>query len=70
VNHSPTREDAETLALALEEAAVRVRQSVPAGFEFEVKDHQDSIYVGPPTQYVPGMRSPVLRSFRIEWRQP
>ena len=66
MEHSVTPEAQEQLATALEEAAVRVRQSIPAGFEFDVKDDIDWIWVGP-AERIPGIRSPLRRVFRIEW---
>lgn len=61
-----TPEMQETLAAALEEAATRVRQSIPAGFEWDVKDDIDWIWVGP-MERIPGVRSPLRRRFDIEW---
>lgn len=61
-----TPEMQETLAVALEEAALRVRQLIPAGAEWDVKDDIDWIWVGP-TERVPGMRSPLRRRFDIQW---
>lgn len=61
-----TPEKQEALAVALEEAAERVRQCIPAGFEVDVEDDLDWILVGP-TERIPGRRSPVRREFRIEW---
>lgn len=61
-----TPEAQEQLALALEEAALHVRQSIPAGFEWDVNDDIDWIWVGP-TERMPGMRSPLRRRFDIGW---
>jgi hypothetical protein len=66
VSRVVTPEAQETLAVALEEAAQRVRQSQPAGFEVDVEDDVDVIHVGP-GQTIPGMRSPLRRVFRVEW---
>lgn len=54
----------ELLAVALEEAARRVRMSCPDSFEVDVQD--DVEYVdGSPCVVL--LRRPLLRSFRIEW---
>lgn len=66
VSRVVTPEAQEALAVALEEAAQRVRQSTPAGFEVDVEDDVDTIVVGP-GQTIPGMRSPLRRVFRVEW---
>lgn len=58
--------DPERLALAMEEAALRVRQHPPARVvAFEQEDYVDRIDVG--GGFLPGMRTPVLRHFRLEW---
>ncbi len=62
-----TPETQEELAAALEEAALRVRQSIPSGFEWDVRDDVEQIVVGYRGETIPGMRSPLLRAFRIEW---
>lgn len=54
------------LAEMLEEAAVRVRGSIPVTVEFDVEDDLDWLWVSP-TERIPGMRSPLRRNFRIEW---
>ena len=61
-----TPEMQEPLAAALEEAAVRVRQSIPDRVEIDVEDDIDWIWVGP-TERIPGMRSPLRRRFDIQW---
>jgi hypothetical protein len=61
-----TREQQQELAAALEEAALRVRQSCPQLAEIDREDDVDTIplYNG---QTIPGLRSPLRRNFRIEW---
>jgi hypothetical protein len=61
-----TPEKQEMLALALEEAALRVRQSIPDSIEIDVEDDVDQIPVGC-GQTLAGMRSPRRRAFRVEW---
>jgi hypothetical protein len=61
-----TPEMQEMLAVALEEAALRVRQCKPVGVEWDVEDDLDWIQVGP-VERIPGMRSPLRRRFNIEW---
>jgi hypothetical protein len=61
-----TPEMQESLAVALEEAALRVRQCKPVGVEWDVEDDLNWIWVGP-MERIPGMRSPLRRVFRIEW---
>ena len=60
-----TPEQQERLAVALEEAALRVRQSCPDSLEIDVQDDVDRIHVG--DRPIPGMRSPRRRRFNIEW---
>ena len=64
-----TPEQQEALAVALEEAALRARQTCPDSVEIDVEDHVDRIDVGLPgeTATIPGMRSPRRRRFNIEW---
>ncbi len=66
-NQVVTSADQEQLALALEEAAERVRQAIPAGYEVEVRDDVGSIPVDHRGGSIPGPRSPLVRSFRVEW---
>lgn len=58
-------DERESLAAALEEAAARVRMSRPTSYEADVQDDVEMIDVGGPS--IPGLRRPLLRSFRIEW---
>lgn len=55
----------ERLALALEEAALRVRQVRPEHAHYDARNDVDDI--GDDQRPVAGLRSPVLREFRIEW---
>jgi hypothetical protein len=59
-------EQQEELAVALEEAALRVRQSCPSRVEIDREDDVDPIDLGNGTS-IPSLRSPLLRNFRIEW---
>jgi len=61
-----TPEKQEMLALALEEAALQVRQSIPDSVEMDVEDDAEQIKVGC-GQTLDGMRSPRSRTFRIKW---
>lgn len=60
-------DEQERLALTLEEAAQRVRMHAPRTVEADVRDHVDSIPTGLHGESIPGLRSPKLRAFRIEW---
>lgn len=60
-----TPQEQEDLALALEEAARRVRQVCPEQAAYDARnDAQD---IGDERRSVTGLRSPVLREFRIQW---
>lgn len=66
VDRGITPEKRETLALALEEAALRVRQSTPDSVEIDVEDDVERIDIDN-GESIPGMRSPRRRVFYIEW---
>lgn len=58
-------EEQEQLALALEEAALRVRQHCPDQAHYDIEDNVPQI--GDGLRSIEGKRSPALREFRIHW---
>jgi len=67
INRVVTPQAQEALAVALEEAAQRVRQSIPSGYETDIEDDVEQIVIGVHGESMTGLRAPLRRVFRIEW---